>query len=290
MYGACLGGKWLITCHDLLAIQSALGEIPENPTGRTGRVLQSWILSGLREAKNVACDSKHTADQVIRLAGLPVERLRVIRLGLNQPFARLDEVEYGKILNQLFQLRGLPRPARYLFHVGGNHWYKNRRGLIEIFSQVIASVPDIQLVFAGQHLPVELTAVIEKKGLSRLVLSIGGVSHSELNALYAAAEALVFPSLVEGFGWPLIEAQASGCPVFASDRPPLNEITNDSAILINPLAVDETAQVILNFLAWTPEEKAKLIEKGLANSSHFQTRRMIKDYLEFYRDIFSSKA
>lgn len=289
MYGSCLRGNWLITCHDLLAVQSALGEIPENPTRLTGRVLQSWILSGLRQAKHVGCDSKHTADQVIRLAGLPAERVRVIRLDLNQPFAPMNEVKRGGILDQLFESRGLPRPARYLFHVGGNQWYKNRRRLIEIFSRIVPAQPDLQLVFAGKNLPVELTVLIGEKGLSRQVRSIGEVSHGELNALYAGAEALVFPSLAEGFGWPLVEAQASGCPVFASDRAPLNEITNDSAILIDPLAVEETAQIVLKFLAWRPEEKATLIEKGLANAAHFQTRRMVREYLEFYRDIFSSR-
>ena len=89
-------------------------------------------------------------------------------------------------------------------------------------------------MFVGPELVPEMAELARKHGVADRVKALQKVSHEELRALYASATALLFPSLQEGFGWPVIEAQACGCPVFTSDLAPMNEIGGEGAVYVDP--------------------------------------------------------
>lgn len=87
MYAGMLGGRPnVVTCHDLLAVQSALGEVPGNVTGFSGRIFQRWIVSGLRRAQHVVCVSEQTRSEPRRLSGLPAARCSMVPNALNYPY------------------------------------------------------------------------------------------------------------------------------------------------------------------------------------------------------------
>ena len=120
----------VVTCHDLLAISSALDEIPENRTSWTGQQLQKMILGGLRRARHVICVSEATRVELIRLTGLPEHRVSLIYNGLNYPYAPFVKSHEGRSTG------GLDTSEPFFLHVGGNQWYKNRLGVLEIFSHL----------------------------------------------------------------------------------------------------------------------------------------------------------
>jgi glycosyltransferase involved in cell wall biosynthesis len=221
----------VVTCHDMLAIRSAFGEIPQNPTRWTGRKLQRMILKGLNRARRVICVSESTKADLLRISHLNCAQVGVIYNGLNYPYRPMEERERRTTLKAL-ALDGNP----FLLHVGGDQWYKNRPGVLRIFSHLLQfpGISELKLVMVGKPWSAEMRRFVSEQGLGGKVVELVNVSNEDLRALYSSAMALVFPSLYEGFGWPILEAQACGCPVFTSNRPPMTEVGNDTAIYLDP--------------------------------------------------------
>lgn len=126
--------------------------------------------------------------------------------------------------------RGLP--DRYLLHVGNRHRHKNVGLFLQAFSEIAQRDPDLHLVLCGAGLPDEADQLTELRIADRTHLM--KVSDARLPSLYAGADAFVFPSFYEGFGLPLLEAMASGCPVVMSDIPASVEVAGDAAIAVDP--------------------------------------------------------
>lgn len=227
----------LLTCHDLLAVRAAAGEFAAHRPGAPGRVLQWLIRTSLRRADHIVCVSEATAADVERLIpGVPTSVIE-------NPIRDMHRAAPNDVDACISQL-GLRRGA-YFLHIGGNQWYKNRAGVVAMFAALRAR-PELaghRLVLAGKPLPAELVRQIDAFGVAGQITHIRGPSDAQLSALYAGAEALLFPSLAEGFGWPIIEAQAVGCPVVTSNRPPMRDIAGTAgAILVDPEQPDAAAQ------------------------------------------------
>ena len=115
----------------------------------------------------------------------------------------------------------------------------------------------------------EMRQFIKIHNLTQKVIELVEIDNENLRALYSAATALLFPSLYEGFGWPIIEAQACGCPVFTSNRSPMNDVGGEAAIYIEPDQPKETAEKIIHYLPTLGELKPK----GFVNSQKFSARK-----------------
>jgi len=271
----------LVTCHDLLAVRSARGEFPEHHTRWSGRRLQDMILRGIQHARLVACVSQATLADVQRVAGLPSERVVHVANGLNHPYRPMIAAQVAPILTTL----GLPGACRYVLHVGGNHWYKNRDGVLRIVGALRRRPgwEDLHLVMAGEALDAGLQRIGVREGFAGDLHAVTNPDNHVLNALYSGALGLVFPSLHEGFGWPIIEAQASGCPAFVSDRPPLPEIAGEHAVQFDPLDPDYAAECIEIGLS----QRHDHVGHALRNARRFTTKAMIDGYLELYRRVLA---
>jgi glycosyltransferase involved in cell wall biosynthesis len=279
MYSQMVKGKpVVVTCHDMLAVRGALGEVPDCPASFFGRRLQRWIGRGLRSAERVACVSQATyedAHRILRGNG----NLCVILNGLNYPFKPVPKMECDQRLSDLPQIQ---KP--FILHVGSNLARKNRDGVLRVFANA-AEEPDLQLVFAGAPLTADLLRLAKKVGVYERLVQVPRPDVKVIEALYSRAVALLFPSRFEGFGWPPIEAQACGCPVVCSDIPPLVEVLGHSAIL-KPIG-DETgmAQAIRR-LAMDTEFREGMRQAGFENArSRFQMSRMISQYVSLYREV-----
>ena len=267
----------LVTCHDLLAVRGALGEIPELRPSLFGHLLQLWIRGGIRRATKVACVSQFTLDDARRILG--GSNLCKVLNGLNYPFQPLDAAEVDQ---RLSGLPGIGQP--FIVHVGSSHPRKNRDGVLRVFAAA-AKQSDLRLVFAGRPLGDDLTVLAKQLQVFDRIVQITDPEVEIVEALYNRATALLFPSRYEGFGWPPIEAQACGCPVVASSIPPFAEVLGRSAAL-HPLE-DESgmAESILKLVADT-EFRAAMRQQGLENvHSRFQTSRMMDDYTALYRKL-----
>jgi glycosyltransferase involved in cell wall biosynthesis len=273
----------LITCHDVLAIRAARGEFPQSPTGWPGRLLQRWILSGLRGASNVVCVSSKTAGDLKRLTGETGADLRVVYNPLNWGYRP------GAVLSDELRSRlGLSAGEPYLLHVGGNQWYKNRVGAIRIFARLAErqEFANLRLILVGKPWAAEMRAAVAEEGLGGRVIEAVGLGNEELQALYGNALALLFPSLEEGFGWPVLEAQACGCPVITTGRPPMSEVAGDAAIFIDPADPKDAAEKIAQGL----EGRVALREAGFRNLARFDEQAIADQYCAFYEEIARKQA
>ncbi|GAB4355501.1 MAG: hypothetical protein Kow006_21880 [Gammaproteobacteria bacterium] len=269
------GKPHVLTCHDVLAIRAALGEIPQAPTRWSGRVYQRWILRNLRRAERVVCVSRHTEEEVRRLADLDGDRVQTVPNALNYPYWPMPAEEAKARVQSL----GIKPP--FCLHVGGNEWYKNRAGVLQIFAALVQK-PGYQhhrLAVAGKRLTTALRQSADNLGVRGRIVECGSVCGEDLRALYSTADVLIFPSLAEGFGWPIIEAQACGCPVATSNRPPMTEVGGSAAIYIDPESPKEAAALIARGLG----ERERLRAKGLENDARYSRQAMIEGYLEAYR-------
>jgi glycosyltransferase involved in cell wall biosynthesis len=267
----------VITCHDVLAIRSAQGEFSASKTGWSGKLLQSWILRGLKRAENVICVSQKTADDLARLTGENAN-LKVIWNPLNWPYRPQPEMP-ADLLARL----GLGAGEDYFLHVGGNQWYKNRPAVVRIFKELasMAEFRTAKLVMAGKPLPASVKALVDESGLADRVIAVTGTSNEELRALYSHALALIFPSLEEGFGWPIAEAQACGCVVATTNRAPMTEVAGDAAILFDPEDAAGAARAIRSGL----DEAERLREAGFRNVERFAEGTIVFQYREFYSSV-----
>ena len=127
----------------------------------------------------------------------------------------------------------------YMLCVSNRRLHKNEFRTVEAFARARLN-PDLHLVFTGEPTP-ELMNCIERQGISMRVHFVGTVPDAQLPCLYGSAEALVFASLYEGFGLPVLEAMACGTPVVTSNTTSLPEIAGDAALLVDPTSVEQIA-------------------------------------------------
>jgi len=284
----------LVTCHDVMAIQAARGLVPGLKTGWTGRLLQNWILSGLRNAAYVICDTQETRQDLLSLAPQLESCSRTIELPLNYPYAPMAKGEaHAQLLNLGTDTPFKPEEDRFLFHVGGNQWYKNREGVIHIYAQLCSSFPDLvqrrplKLVMAGKPPTEAMLRLVEEERLTGNVIFLTSISNQQLCALYNLAEIMVYPSLKEGFGWPIIEAQACGCPIVTSDRVPMSRLAGPSALLADPEDRNAFAACLFQVLSEESEVRQKRKAEALLHSSQFDRQAFLRQMLGGYDAILS---
>lgn len=284
IYTKYLTGKpHLVTCHDMLAIRSAFGDIPEHHTRVLGRIYQRMILKGLTRAQHIACDSVASCQDLQRMGRIPSSRVDVINIGL------LSEIEPMPASQSAITLKALniDENEPYLLHVGGNQFYKNRIGLLQIYKALVCrdDFPSMRLVMAGHEFTVEMREYIDKHRLKNRIVELVGLDDEQIRALYSGAKALIYPSLYEGFGLPIIEAQACGCPVFTSIRAPMTEVGGDAAIYFDPMVPELAADIISSHLRSTND----MVTSGFKNIRRFSTAQMLQNYLAIYEKLIGKK-
>lgn len=288
MYLKLFGGKAsVLTCHDLLAVFAAQGRFAGLQVGGTGRLLQRWIADGILGAQHVLCVSLKTAADVRTLAGKskrPVPPLTVVHHPLNWNYHPVPPSTADAILGRLRLKPGTP----FVLHVGSNSWYKNRPAAVAIFAALRETAPfrNAYLLLAGKPWDAELQAAVDASGCRDAIVNAGEVSNDELRALYSAAALFLFPSREEGFGWPILEAQACGCLVSTTDRGPMTEVAGTAAILIDPADPVQAARTIA---AQQPRYDA-LREAGIANAATFTVERSMQGLMALYREALKGQA
>jgi glycosyltransferase involved in cell wall biosynthesis len=280
---ARLARRWfpvLVTCHDLLAVRGALGEDTDCPASGFGKRLQATILYGLGQASRVACVSRATQADLIRLLGPGMaERSEVIPLALNYDYHPLTREQSLSA----FARAGIDLPyGGYVLHVGSALRRKNREALLHSVARVKDQWPG-KIVFAGEALSDAERMLALDLGVKDRVLEISRPDNETLLALYAAAHAFIFMSRFEGFGWPILEAQMAGCPVICSNRTSVPEVAGEGAFIHEP---DDYAAIGADILRLEePELRGAMIAFGVKNARLYSNERMMGAYEEIYRQL-----
>lgn len=282
----------LVICHDFLAQRSAEGEIPQNPTSMSGRIYQKLIRKGYSIANNFISVSNKTQQDLHRFLGRIPSISTIVYNGLNKKFKVLKQEEARQILsNQTY----IDLSSGYILHVGGNQWYKNRTGVVKIYSawREIYNYP-VPLLLIGEVPSSTLKKEIEESTYWEDIFTLSNITDEYINVAYSGALALLFPSIAEGFGWPIAEAMGCGCPVITTDEAPMTEVGGDAAkyIPVMPINTNEVLQwanssaVVLNDIISAGMERYMIIEKGLANVHRFETSNAINEIEKIIYEIY----
>ena len=286
----------IIHCHDFLAQRSAFDEIPENPVSWTGKTYQGMIRRGFRKGKNFISVSKKTQEDLHEFLKLPPSLSQVVYNGLNFPFKPINPCEARIFLSEK---TGVELFSGYILHVGGNQWYKNRLGVIELYAAWREKFEvDIPLLLIG---PEPNTQLIKEYSLSPYKKNIHfllGLDDMEVNYAYSGASVFLFPSLAEGFGWPIAEAMASGCPVITTNEAPMNEVAGDAGFYISRRPFneediktwkDEAVEVIKDVIDLSLEERTAAIEAGFQNANRFNSHKTLDKIEVIYKKMIKSR-
>lgn len=245
-------GRAAVTVHDLGYLH-----FPDAHPPRQRAYLDWTTRSSARRAAIVLADSRATATDLTRAYRIPPERIRVVYPGVNVP----------PVQDVPAVARKLGLPERYFLFLGTLQPRKNIARLVQAYQRWQAEHPGdpAALVLAGRRgwlYDPAWTANVPG------VIEPGYVADEDRGALYAGALALVFPSLYEGFGFPVLEAMGCETPVIASATSSLPELAGDAALLVNPLDVEEIASA-MGRLSDRPEEHDRLVRAGLRQVEKF---------------------
>jgi len=227
------------TCHDLIAIRTAYGEFSMAPTtSYQGKRLQKWIKKSLKKSDFYACDSVQTQSDLIKIIPESQDKSKVIHLGVKQ-------IQPKKYKIPKFDLQA----TRYALHVGSGSWYKNRKGVLESFkfSQEKQGNCVEKLVLVGPKIQNhEVNYELDNwiKNNRKKIIIIPNISDEELQALYQQAALLIFPSFIEGYGWPPLEAYANSCPSVTTKTGAIFEVLKDNAFYVDPNNQTELNQTV----------------------------------------------
>jgi glycosyltransferase involved in cell wall biosynthesis len=222
--------------------------------------------------------SNFTKEQLIVDVGISNNKIVIINNGINNKVFR----PVGKYSSQ----------KDYILFVGSELERKNFDRLLKAFKIVKEKYPNIILKKVGYALIYDKSKYTfkTKKLIEKLNLKIGvdiefmgGVSESELIKLYSNAKLFIFPSLLEGFGLPVVEAMACGCPVVTSNRPPMIELVGDTQVLVNPEDVLSIAEGISLVLS-NREKRKKMSYDGVLRSKEFSWDKTVNQIIEIYNN------
>ncbi len=252
---------------------------PEFCPPRIRARLDYLTAKGLKKARMVICVSENVRDIVAERFGIPSERMTVVHNGVGNHFRPYAEEETRRVLKERYGVTG-----RFFVSVARLQARKNIARVLEAFDRFRRDSPsDVKLVLAGKKswTSDEIDPAIERLGLRPHIIELGYVPHEDLPYLYGGAEMLVFPSLWEGFGLPVVEAMACGTPVVTSNVSSLPEVAGGAAVLVDPMSVDEIADGI-HRLSEDGALRDSLRKRGLEWARSFTWEKTAERTLDVY--------
>jgi glycosyltransferase involved in cell wall biosynthesis len=268
-------GPSAATIHDL-----GFHYYPEAHTRGQVAYLELSTRANGRLSRCVIADSAATKDDLIRFYDIDPQKINVIYPGLDPALVPVSDPDLIEGTCDKYRIK-----APYLLYLGTLQPRKNLDRLVRAFAR--SNIPH-QLVLGGkigwQTKSLMQTILSLDAGVRERVILAGYIDEKDKAALLSGAEALTFPSLYEGFGFPILEAQACGTPVLAADGSSLTEITAGSALLVDPLDIDSIAQGIREIVG-NDDLRQDLIAKGGANVHRFSWENTASDVLQVLEDI-----
>lgn len=248
-----VGCRSVVMVHDLIPLRF--------PNWRSPLTLYAkfYVPQVLREAQHIVCNSQATADEIVEFFGIPARKITPIPLAY--------DAEHFRWLNHPQQ--------NYFVVLGRPDPHKNMERILDAFAQISPKTDDTELWFVGPEDPRRTPELREKAlalGVAERVKFMGYAAYADLPEILGGAIALVFPSLWEGFGLPVLEAMACGTPVITSNQSALPEVAGDAALLIDPENVEELAEA-MGAIATDTTLRENLRQAGLERVQHFSWQK-----------------
>lgn len=270
----------VVTVHDMIPYLCLAGRLKGFTPSRLGRLLMRGIVARLRRMDRIVCVSQATRRDLLEIAGVDPAGVTVIENAVFQPIEPARRADCDAFRARL----GIPREARVVMHIGGA-FYKNRDAVLETFLKLRRRMPNAFLVFVSAP-GGELGEAIVRAGADSYVRFVPYFLPSDLAVLYTTADLLLFPSLYEGFGYPVLEAQLCGTPVICSDAGSLPEVAGDGARLFD--AHDTVGMAVAAEELLSDDRAAEsLVARGRENAKRFTESGWLAAHRSLYGELLS---
>jgi glycosyltransferase involved in cell wall biosynthesis len=273
----------IVTVHDVIPYLCAEGRLEGFRPTPSGRRLMATILSRLKRVDRIVCVSDNTRRDLLSLVELDPGRVVTIPNAVFQPMRPATQEECAAVRARF----GLPADGAIILHVGSISFYKNRPMVLEVFARLAPMHPEGVLLFVGPRSP-DLVERARALGLAGRVHFAERAESTEMAALYSAASVLLFPSLYEGFGYPVLEAQLCGTPVVCSNAGSLAEVGGSAVMTAEPRDVNALALAVDKVLA-DPEVREHLRRAGMVNARRFGIECWRKAHDHVYGSVMASE-
>lgn len=273
--------KTVVTVHDLTPLI-----FPKNfPAGFRGNLKWKIQRNRLKKCNRIITDSFSSKKDIANIINYPEEKIDVVYLAAGQEFKKLEKGKWEAEVRKKYSL-----PDKFILYVGDATWNKNLPRLIKAVKEV-----DIPLIMVGKALAdvnfdksnpwnSDLLAV-SQLAEDKNIIELGFISTDDLIAIYNLASLFIMPSLYEGFGLPILEAMACGCPVITSKEGSLPEVAGEAAFYVDPYNQEDIAQGIKK-LFYDQELRKQLSIKGLEQSKKFSWEKTAKETINAYEKVF----
>lgn len=251
--------------------------------------LNNWyykttIESTCRRADRLIAISQFMKRTFVERMNVPADRIDVVYLGVDlNTYRRVGDVDGLRILRRKYSL-----PSRFILFVGAMLANKNLDNIIRAFHSIKQQrdYEDVGLVIAGGRgwNSTPIPKLVNKLGLEQSVVFTGFIPQADIVGLYNLATLYAFPSLVEGFGLPVLEAFACGTAVVTSNVTAMPEVAGDAAILVDPLNMAELADAFRRVLA-DDALRNDLAKRGLRRAQEFTWQRTAREMLKVYEKV-----
>lgn len=275
----------IVTVHDVMWLEH-LSWCQPRPWLRpvSGSYYRLGIFRALREARKILTVSHASADAIVRLERSAAPKIVVTHNACEEQFREPESLS----LAQTLAAASIGSEQPFFLVVGQNQPSKAHDVALAAFAAVAGALPDHRLVLvqrleAGRG----LHRTAQNLGIEPRVSFVTGLSEAQLLSLFHAATALLQPSLAEGFGLPALEAMACGCPVLASDIPPLREVLGDAGTFSRPGDAGELSRA-MKLIARDASRRAALRQLGLERRKLFSWDATASLTWEVYREVARS--
>lgn len=275
-------GKFIVTIHDLIHQHSSNYSSTHNPLiFHLKKIGYNLVFSqAVKKSQKIITVSNFVKQQLIDDWKVPVKKVEVTYEAVEENLLiEAKNITSSQTKNVLTKFQISPP---FIFYVGNVHPHKNVERLIESFLELRKNYQYLQLVLSGKenYFWKRLKAKYQNKN----IICTGFITDQELVALYKSASAFVLPSKEEGFGIPILEAFACGCPVVSSNKASLPEVGGDAAIYFDPENLNEIQEKIAQVLN-NSKLKQHLINQGLKRVKQFDWNKLAEQTLQVYQDI-----
>jgi glycosyltransferase involved in cell wall biosynthesis len=271
--------KTVVTLHDLIAVEHSKLSL-DSPAKRwwKSNCVRPLLRHALSKADHIVADSDSTRSAALARYRLEPGRITTVRPGVDTN--RWDGT--GDVA-----LPDVARSAnrRFIFSLGNTHPYKNVPRLVHAFASIAPTFPEVDLVVTGRgRTYATLQRLADRAGISARVKFTGTASDEEVMGCFKEALFFAFPSLVEGFGLPVLEAMACGCPVLTSNCSALKEVAEGAAELVDPTDVNAIAAG-MSKLIQQEELRRDLIERGKTRARAMTWEQTAQQMVAIYREL-----
>lgn len=271
------------TIHDLVVYKYPETLHPRIVSNQRRKL--EWVK---RESEVVIAVSEATKKDIIEILGIPERKIRVIYEAPDEIYNKQQTTNNRDEVRKKYGIKG-----DYILAVGTREPRKNLKRVIEAFSQLTTHPPAgeagnslLKLVIAGKFGWGEDFHQSLITNHQSPIIFTGYVPKEDLAPLYAGAQVFVYPSLYEGFGLPILEAMACGCPVVTSNISSMPEVAGEAAVLVDPENVEDITRGIKEAI----KRKSELVKKGKSWVKNFSWEKAAKETLKVYKEAYAHRS